>query len=83
MTKSLALQDKDLFIPPKMFVEIDQSSSATEKTSWVKSVHKNKQMMHKGNAFSTESVSFVRYLFVLMYTFVLLVPLRVRNALSH
>jgi hypothetical protein len=40
-------------------------------------------MMHKGNAFSTESVSFVRYLFVLMYTFVLLVPLRVRNALSH
>jgi hypothetical protein len=35
-----------------------------------KSVHTNKQMTHEGNAFGAKSVSFVRHLFVRMYTFV-------------
>jgi hypothetical protein len=39
-----------------------------------KSVHTNKQMTHEGNAFRAKSVSFVRHLFVRVYTFVFVLP---------
>jgi hypothetical protein len=39
-----------------------------------KSVHRNKQMMHEGNTFGTKSVSFMRHLFVCIYTYVGLCP---------